>query len=370
MGGKRPKHKRTPLATCIWQDKHGISIIIRGKEKGNRFPLGTPLEQLLKERDRIREAMGPGPRRRGTLRADCDDHLKTIPDGRAHDEQVAICKHWCSAFGDDCVTLTLDAKRIKQQRAAWLSAKAFSAKHLNNFLHVLRAVFKTNYPKEPNPAADVPVLPVQYTDARAIPDALVDRIIDGMSDTAWPVNPTKKPPPANKAKLRLRAMREAGLPQAMLKRVQLHHLNFTEKTVYVEVRRKGRGVEGATISLTDAGVKAFRALVKANALGYFNTRSLAYAWTRALEREKARWDDEEAKKPQPRPWPLRDDARAYDLRHTFGTVAILETDGDLEAVATLMRHKNLNTTRRYLQAASSIRARRAVGKINRGDRLA
>lgn len=365
---KRPKRKRTRLATCIFEDKYGISIILRGEEKGNRFPLGTPVEQLIKERDRLREALGPRPSRQHTLRADCDEHLKTLPTGRAHDEQAAICAHWCTAFRDRA-TLSLTARDIRQQRATWLSAKAFSPKHLNNMLHVLRAVFKTSYPTEPNPAKDVPVLTVKYAAARAIPDALVDLIINGMSDTAWPVAPKKTPPPPNKAKLRLRVMRETGLPQAMLKRVQRHHLNFTAKTVYTEMRLKGRGVEGATLPLTAAGVTAFRALITANALGHFNTRSLAQAWRRAVDRTKAAWEAKEATKKHPRPWPLPADARAYDLRHTFGTVAILETEGDLEAVATLMRHANINTTRRYLQAASQQRARSAVQALNRGGRL-
>lgn len=359
MGGKRPK--RTRRATGIYEDAYGFAIPIRKKE--HRYPLGTPLEQLRKERKRLLEDAGPAPSRRSTLRSDCDEHLKTLPEGRAREEQRAMLDHWCDALGETIATLSLDARAIKQQRAAWLSAEAFSPKHLNNMLHALRAVFKTNYPKEPNPAADVPVLTVKYTDARAIPDALVDRIIDGMADTRWPGGPP------NLAKLRFRIMRETGFPQAMIRRVQPHHLNFRAKTVYTEMRLKGRGVVAATLPLTDAGVKAWRALVRAGGLGHFSTRSLAYCWTRAIERTKAAWDAEQAKKPRPKPWPLPDDVRAYDMRHTFGTVALIENDGDLEAVANLMRHANINTTRRYAQHASDIRARATVRKLNRGGRL-
>lgn len=380
MAGRRPKHKRTPLARCIWQDKYGISIIIRGQEKGNRFPLGTPLEQLLKERDRIRESADARPSRRHTLRADCADHLKTIPEGRAREEQRAICDHWCRVFGDRA-SASLEPKEIRAQLAAWTKLgpqapedprppKPFTRKHLNNMIHVLRAVYKTNYGTELNPAAEVPVYTVKYTDARAIPDALVDTIIDGMSDTRWPAVDGKKPPPPNLAKLRFRVMRETGFNQAMVKRVQRHHLNFTAKTVYTEVRRKGRGVEGATIDLTDAAVKAWRALQRAGGLGAFNTRSLAYCWRRAVERAQRQWIADEANKKHPRPWPLPEDVRAYDLRHTFGSAAIIASNGDLEAVANLMRQANLNTTRRYLQAVSQARGRAAVKALNKGGRLA
>lgn len=365
MGGKRSKRIRR--STGIYEDAYGFGIPVRGKE--HRYPLGTPLEQLRKERTRLKDDAGPSPTRRGTLRADCNEHLATLPNGRAKNEQAAICQHWCTAFGETRATRSLTARDIKQQRAAWLSADTFSPKHLNNMLHVLRAVFRTNYPDEANPAADVPVLTVKYADARAIPDALVDRIINGMSDTRWPATRAQPTPPANLAKLRFRLMRETGLPPAMIKRVQLHHLQLGAKTVYTEMRLKGRGVVGATVPLTNAGVKAWRALLHANGLGPFSTRSLAAAWTRAIARTKSAWEAEQAGRARPKPWPLKADVRAYDLRHTFGTVALIENDGDLEAVATLMRHANINTTRRYAQHASDVRARATVRKLNRGGRL-
>lgn len=360
MGGKRPK--RTRKSTGIYEDRYGFSIAIRGKE--HRYPLGTPIEHLLKERRRLKDEAGPAISRRGTLRSDCDDHLRTLPDGRARDEQAAMLAHWCDAFGDTSATLSLSAKTIKQQRAAWLSKKRFSQKHLNNMLHALRAVFKTNYPKEPNPAADVPVFTITYGDARAIPRDLILRIIDGMADTAWPVNPQKKTPPPNLAKLRLRVMAETGLSQAMLKLVEHKHLDFARKQCYVSMRIKGRGVVGATLDLLDDAVAAFQALVDAGGLGAFSTRSLAQAWRRAVEREKRAWLAEEARNDHPRPWPLSDDVRAYDLRHSFATEVLIAT-GDLEATANLLRHANINTTRRYAQHASNARASLAVQALNK-----
>ncbi len=362
MARTRPRPKRTRLATGIYADKHGIGIIVRGKE--HRYPLGTPLEQLIRKR---RDLLDAPAARRGTLAKDCADHLLTVPDGRARNEQKAMLDHWIDVFGPRA-SGSIEPKEIRAQRAAWLTkgpnGEPFSPKHLNNMLHALRAVYKTNYGQTLNPAADVDVLPVTYHDARAIPDALIDRILDGMSDTAWPVNPKKKAPPANLAKYRLRVMRETGLAQAMLKRVELHHLNFRSREVYVSQRIKGRGVIGATLPLTLAGAAAFKALVKAGGLGPFSTRSLAYAWRRAVNRARDAWTAQEATKARPKPWPLSDDVRAYDLRHSFGT-AVLVATGDLEATATLMRHANINTTRRYAQAAANIRAQQAVKALNK-----
>lgn len=47
---------------------------------------------------------------------------------------------------------------------------------------------------------------------------------------------------------------------------------------------------------------------------------------------------------------------------------LVET-GDLEATATQMRHKNLNTTRRYTKAAASLRAARAIATLNKSRGL-
>src|SRR5436190_1712005 len=44
-------HKRKRLARNIYADANGISIFVKGSERGNRFPLGTPLSELIKARD-------------------------------------------------------------------------------------------------------------------------------------------------------------------------------------------------------------------------------------------------------------------------------------------------------------------------------
>jgi hypothetical protein len=195
---RKKNHKRTRLATGIYEDKNGISIVVRGSEKGHRYPRGTPLEQLIRKRRDLLDEAGHKDRR-GTLRADCADHLLTIPEGRTREETRAMLDHWCAVFGDRA-SGDIQPKEIKAQRAAWLTkgpnGEPFSQKHLNNMLHALRAVYRTNYGKELNPALDVPVFTVTYADARAIPRDLISKIIDGMSDTAWPRS--NKPPKKHK----------------------------------------------------------------------------------------------------------------------------------------------------------------------------
>lgn len=354
---KRPKRKR--LAQGIYSDRHGISIVIRGSEKGNRYPLGTPLIQLIRIRkEKLDEA---GARvRGGTVSHDIDAYLETFPEGRQRQQAATECEHWRTVFGDRA-SADLKAIEIRQQLAAW--EKDFSKKHLNNLIHRLRAVFSASHGRAVNPALDVKVYTIRYDDARAIPYAWIERIINGMPDRGRPVK-GEKIPPVNLAKLRLRVMAYTGLSQKMLQRVEPQHLDLRQKTVYVSMRLKGQGVVGDTVKLTDRAVSAFRALAKANGLGKFSTRSLAHCWRRAINREKRAWMAAEAKKPRPRPWPLDDDVRAYDLRHSFGTWS-LAVGGDLSATAHQLRHRNLNTTRRYAKAAAAMRAELAVDKMNR-----
>lgn len=365
MGGKRGKRKR--LATAIFEDKYGVSICIRGKE--HRYPKGTPTESLIRKRNDLRDDLAASPARRGTLSSDIDAFLLSIPEGRRRDELTTELEHWRGVFGPRA---SLDVKpiEIKQQLAAWRTespnGQPFTAKHCNNLLHSLRAVYTANHGRTHNPALEVKVFPVRYDDARAMPSAILDLIIDGMPDRGMPLNGIV--PEVNLSKLRLRVMRYTGLSQAMLKRVEAHQLDFKRKTMYVTTRLKGAGVEGATLKLIDQAVEAWRALAKAGGLGTFSTRSLAHAWRRAVNRAKRQWEAQEAKRSHPRPWPIHADDRAYDLRHSFGTWLLTET-GDLQATAEMMRHRNLNTTRRYTRKAAEKRTALAVQRLNRSGGL-
>ena len=364
---KRKVRKRgKAVATGIYPDPYGFGIPIRGKE--HRFPLGTPLEQLRRERRRLIEDAGPVPARGGTIAADAEAYLQTIPDGKPRTNASNELMPWVHVFGARA-SADLSALQIKQQRAIWMTrgpkGKPVSKKHLNNMLHRLRAMYAAVHGRALNPADDVAVLRLRAADARAISYKVLDLIIDGMSDTRWPVStkPNRKPPPPNLAKLRLRVMRYTGLAQAMVKRVEHDHLNFRKKTMYVTIRLKGGGVEAATLKMIDKAVAAWRALAEAGGLGHFSTRTLAQAWRRAVNRARRIWDEKEATKARPRPFPIHPKDRAYDLRHSFGTWALVET-GDLEATAEMLRHRNLNTTRRYTKAAAKVRAARAVGTLN------
>jgi len=214
-----------------------------------------------------------------------------------------------------------------------------------------------------NTVRDVPRLRVRYDEPRGMPLELAEKILRNIPDRGRPEKGEKRPE-VNLSKLRLTVMVYTGLSQSMLKRVQPRDFDPRAKTLFVRPRQKGHGVEAATLPLIDEAVRALKALAKANAWGPFSTRSLAKVWKGAVKRTKRAWETEEVRKRTPRPWPLPDDTRPYDLRHTFGALILSET-GDLEATAMLLRHSTLHQTRRYTQAATLRRAREAVTRLNR-----
>jgi integrase len=359
----RQRVKRKRLATGIYADSYGISIIVRGKE--HRYPIGTPLEHLRRDRKELLDAAGTPAARRGTLDKAFDDYLDTIPEGPRRRDVTRMLQHWRDAgFGK----LAVDAVKpidIERQLAAW--GAAFSAKTRKDLRWLLGAVYNVfNGRSGYNPVRDVKRITVRYDEPRGITYDLIDQLFTFIADRGRPTKGQRRPT-VNLSKLRLRVMADTGWAPAMLKRVELRDFDPKAKTVFMRPRRKGRGVEGATLPLSDDAVRSLKALAKAQGFGPFSTRSVAYVWARALKKMRRAWEARQLGKRTPKPWPLAEDARPYDLRHSFGTLVLAET-GDLEATARLLRHSTLQTTRRYIQAAAALRTQKAIAQLNRSRR--
>ena len=134
------KHKRTRLARNIYEDVNGISIFINGSEKGNRFPLGTQLSELIKTRDEREElAAQTDTPRRGTLRQHVAAYLDTLPADvttgvnrrRRRSDAENLLAHWLKAItviGErqvsfrDLPRASITPLMVKTQIAAWRSA--------------------------------------------------------------------------------------------------------------------------------------------------------------------------------------------------------------------------------------------------------
>ncbi len=78
--------KRTRLATGVYADTYGISIVVtlNGQKYERRYPRGTPLGALRSARRALHDEVAERPetKRRGTLAADIAGYLQTLPRGR------------------------------------------------------------------------------------------------------------------------------------------------------------------------------------------------------------------------------------------------------------------------------------------------
>lgn len=387
----RKRAKRTRLATGIFQDTFGISVMVQrgGTRTEVRFPLGTPLEELRTRRRELAEDLGESaPRTRaGTLRADVARALTTIPTGRYRDTVSTLLEHWLAAaieidgevrtFGQTPRS-AITALHVKTQLAVFSSAttlgerRRFSPKTVKELRRVLGWVYTAlDGPDAANPVRGVRAPRVAYDDPRGIDYAIIERIFAEMPDRGRPQDGpaggrrgATERPTIGLTKLRLRVMAYTGLHQVEVMRLAPGHVDLRQRRLWISARQKGAGAAGAWHRLTSPAVDALRAFLAADAFGAFSTRSMARTWTLAVAAARATWDREQAGTRRPAPWPVHADARPYDLRHSLGTAVYLET-GDIRAAQEILRHRQIATTLRYTHAGVSERAERAKAALER-----
>lgn len=388
MGGKRGR--RELLITGVYQDCYGIGIPIRGKE--HRYPLGTPLDELAKARRELLDEAGPSPARRGTLAADAPTYLATLPADitsginrrRRKSDATRLLDHWIEA------TVIVDGRettlgalprnaitplQVKTQLTAWLNHGGKDGKPLgeitcNNRRLELSLLYTALNGKEGyNPVRAVPKFGKTYDDPRGFDLAALDAVIELMPNLGRPRKGDKLEdgtyPTVNLAKIRLRVMRECGIPPQTLKRVEPHDIRLAAKELTIRPRRKGKGAKGRVLPLTSAAAKALRAFVDANAFGWFDQRAVNRSFKRAVKRYRAQWALDHPHEPCPVPA----DLHAYDLRHGFLSDLYRQTKNP-KVVSHLAGHApGSKLADRYVQSAADDVAKHAVAQLEASKRL-
>lgn len=354
MAGRGP---RTRLATGIYEDTYGRTIIVSVQNRlhERRYPAGTPLDTLRRERRSwTQELAAEAPRRRSprrrrgdTLEVEVERYLESIPadtDGRTKKRnQTTDLGHWVTALGP-VAPETVTPQDVRRQMTLWLEAGR-APQTINHRRQALRSFYTWLHGKGgENPVAEVPRLETPAAEPRAIPLPIVRLIFAALGRRGRAAKGATRPT-GSQAEARLLVQLTTGLPPAQLKRLDPHDVDRRRATVYIRPRRKGKGVRGCTLKLTPEAVQAFRLLAARKAWGAFQTRAVAKAFARAVARARRAYEADTR-----RPWPCPDNLRAYDLRHTFLTEAYRRTK-DLQAVAELGLHRRFETTARYTQAA-------------------
>lgn len=157
--------------------------------------------------------------------------------------------------------------------------------------------------------------------------------------------------PPSRAAAMLRVMAETGLPPQTIRRLEPHDVDLKRKHVRLAPRRKGDGVRGVVLPLTDAGVEAFRVFAERNAWKGVQKETLGIVWGRACEAAR------KAQHAVPHCTP-------YVLRHSFAGRVLDATGGDLQVLKELLQHLDFETTLRYAQARAKRAVRVAIDALN------
>lgn len=337
----RQRHK---IATGIYKDRFGIAIVIsvNGKpEEYRKNEHGVPYKlrsrgELIAERKRLQAAAKRTTERavaKGvSFAADVERFLKTITSPQHLRNLTGIfANYWTPKFGD---TPRNDVTELDVQEAYATFKKQPST--LNHIRHALGSFYKAmNGATGYNPARVLRKVREEYHDARALSYDVIAAIFAHM--------------PASPTKARLMVMAYVGLPQALIERIQPQDLKLEARTIYVRPRRKGHGVKGRTLPLSDAGVTALTFFQEMAAFGTFQRSQLQQTFHAAVKRSQVT---------------VPPDVRPYDLRHSFLT-EVYRQSGDLRAVAELGMHATLEQTARYATGAVSERATKAVAALPR-----
>lgn len=402
--GKRGK--RTRRATGIYLDRYGHAIVVGGVEHRG-YARSMPLEELRRERNKLLRDWEDNPDRvratkTGTLDAYFASYLDTIPnvprrlpDGRELESarrrnERALWRYWQRAGFGTRVASEVTPLEIRQQLATFetqprakhpqkerkkrtlLPLTKGSIKHLRRILsQVYDAV---NGKSGFNPVRDVPAITVRYDEPRAIPYELIDLIWLEIPNYGRPVKGTAKKkggpgrPTFNATKIRLQIEAYTGRPPAEIGRIQPRDIDLSDKSVRAHPRRKGAGSPGRRLPLNDRAVEAFRLFVKYKLHGPYDARSANRTFMRAVNKVRAKWEASQRAAEHHVPWPLPDNVRAYDLRHSFAT-AVLRESKNLKAVAEMLLHASLDQSRRYTLAAVDDQLREVAEAMSRGTTL-
>ncbi|MGV3518167.1 tyrosine-type recombinase/integrase [Luteitalea sp.] len=158
--------------------------------------------------------------------------------------------------------------------------------------------------------------------------------------------------PPSRAAAMLQVMAETGLPPQTIRRLEPADVDLTRKHVRLPPRRKGDGVRGVVLPLTDAGVEAFRVFAARNAWKGVQNQTLGIVWGRGCQAAR------KAEHTVPHCTP-------YVLRHSFAGRVLDATGGDLQVLRELLQHLDFDTTLRYAQARAKRAVRVAIDALNR-----
>jgi integrase len=341
--------RRKPAGVRTWKGKRQAYIQVHGKTYSKSFPLNTPDATLQKWRTDQRVKYAGVEVNAGSFAADIRDYLSQVSAMPTYRQRAAHLELWARALGRDRSRASITTADINRVLNHWLKTPSKPAKGakgrpsaptgiapatVRKRRTALLSLFTTLDGEDAQNPVRASVNPrPPKAEARGMDYATIARILDAM--------------PESVTKRRVAVIAYTGLPPALLETIRAGDVDLRAGTVRVQPRRKGAGVEAATLELTPQGIEAFRAL---GVYGRFAVEAANKSFQRACKRVDVLG------------------VTLYDLRHSFGAHMYRVTK-DLSTVARFLLHASLTTTERYAKSAmrevdrdAAARAGAAIGE--------
>jgi len=318
---------------------------------------------MLELRDRTE---GPSS---GTLAGDVPAFLDLLPVGRRRQDFADLLAHWiaCPLGAEPRDTLTRE--HILAQRSRWLETGA-KIVTVNHRFRALRALYHTlDGLDTPHPTDGIKYLRPPRRRHRFIPINYVEQILAAIPDRGRAARHGTRPD-HSELKIRLTIMAWTGIPPMQLERLRPRDVDLVHERITLPPRHKGTGTGEKPLPLDPHAVDAFREYARVGLWGKpFSRSSMLKSWKGGIRRvtaalEQAARDSGDRTEVDAFIDAIPERCRPYDLRHSFAT-EVYRLTGDLGAVAELLQHASLETTKIYTGGAISERVSDAMVKLAR-----
>lgn len=336
---------RDPLWTGVQRHGAGWRASVsqgRGRPLIQRhFPHGTSPRDMQAWRADTKAGLRLTRKQRasyGTFEGDAKRYLRAVTALTTYEDRTREIGLWIDVFGTtprDRIT----SADIREQRDAWLTEprsrtdkRPVAPATVNKRLRALSNLWRVLDGRlAANPVRDVPEAPEPTPAARTASYEQIAKLLDAL--------------PHSKTKARIRVLAYTGWPIGVLTKLTADDVDLTAGLARLPPRHKGTGAAGVVVPLVPQAVAALKDFARLKCWGKCSRHSLRTSFKRAAKKAGLPW------------------LRPYDLRHLYAS-ALAAASQDERAVAAVLQHADLRTTRRYTLGSVPVRVTLAVEKLS------